>query len=137
MHEKYLEGVLDLYTRTGTSHAVMEDEFERVGFMVEHFLLTARYRLGRMFEESINERLRDLHQRFEQARLKLESQLSEREINPPQFMEDFARYTVEYQEAMANFLFPEQYRSLFGLEPGENVVLGDPEIMEQSFNDWS
>jgi hypothetical protein len=48
-----------------------------------------------------------------------------------EFAQAFNRETILFQEAIAGILKPAQYKALFGLEPGDNVILADPRVIRR------
>jgi hypothetical protein len=52
-----------------------------------------------------------------------------------EFVEALNKEIILFQEAAANTLKPGQYQLLFGLKPGDTVVLADPRIVKAVYGD--
>jgi hypothetical protein len=56
-------------------------------------------------------------------------------MKPSEFVEALNTETILFQEAAANALKPAQYKLLFGLKPGDTVILADPRIVKEVYGD--
>ncbi|TVS14820.1 MAG: hypothetical protein EA417_14650 [Gammaproteobacteria bacterium] len=72
---------------------------------------------------------------FARSRQRLEGSIAEGSISTATFVESINELTLAFQAQMASLLDPEQYFALFELEVGDDVVLGDIEVAEQSDSD--
>jgi len=67
--------------------------------------------------------------------MKIEDWFANGEMKLSEFVQAFNRETILFQEAAAGALRPTQYKALFGLEPGENVILADPRVIRRTTRD--
>jgi hypothetical protein len=67
--------------------------------------------------------------------MKIEEWFGNREMKAGEFVKAFNNETILFQEAAAGALNAKQYRALFGLEPGDTVILADPRIVRKAFRD--
>ncbi len=135
--QKYLREALKLYGRARAAmkvrKAVAGPELE--GFHAELFMLKAQFNLHKRIDKSLAGKLRNLRISTERSRMKIEDWFSHNEMKPLEFVEAFDKETLVFQEAAAGVLKADQYKSLFGLNRGEAVVLADPAIVKAVYGD--
>ena len=134
--QKYLSGVLPIYRRAdpltrATARALRGPDLE--GFQLELFMHKVRYSLRAGLDKSLSRKLQEIRRSAERSRMKIEEYLSHRDLNARDFVSEFNKETVLFQEAAAGVLKPRQYKALFALEPGETVILADPRIVRRAF----
>ena len=67
--------------------------------------------------------------------MKIEDSFSHREMKASEFVKAFNKETILFQEAAAGVLKAKRYKALFGVEPGDTVILADPRIVKKAFRD--
>jgi len=95
----------------------------------------AQYNLFSKLERSLSRKLEDIRLSAERSRMKIEDWFSHREMKASEFVKAFNKETILFQEAAAGVLKAKQYKALFGLEPGDTVILADPRIVKKVFRD--
>jgi hypothetical protein len=100
-------------------------------FQLRLFMLQVRYRLGSRVSRTTIDKLRDIRLSTERARMKIEEWFANREMKIAEFAEAFNSETILFQEGVARVLKRGQYKALFGLEPGDHVILADPRVIRQ------
>ncbi len=132
---KYLRGVLALYGRAAprlkSARGLAGPDLER--FQLELFLYKARYSLRGGLDRALARRLEDIRLSAERSRMKVEEWFAHRELKAAAFVAAFNKETILFQEAAAGALKADQYRALFGLKPGETVILADPRIVRRAY----
>jgi hypothetical protein len=129
----YLQGVLKLYAAAEDGRRPRSETLADVQeFQQTLFLHMVQFRLGALLNEELSRRLREVNARAEAARSRLSSARRGKVVAVHEYVEAFNRETIKFQEEMANALSAEQYEALFGLKPGEAIVLADPEIVKKA-----
>jgi hypothetical protein len=129
----YQRDVLRLYSRA--QHIAAADATDRdiEDFSVELFRRLIELHLGARVARRTQTQLADTRRSTERSRLHLEAYYVNREIDPATFVGEFNRETIVFQNSIAGVLNRRQYRQLFDLDPGETVVLADPDIVKVAF----
>ena len=113
-----------------------------VRFQLAVFDAFVAYKLGgddrrKAFEsEDQHARLMDVREEAERARLASEQRFAETG-DVAAFARDDSELTLRFQAQVAKILDPERYSALLDLEPGDDVILADPEIMEHAYRGQS
>jgi rhodanese-related sulfurtransferase len=134
---KYIKGVLAIYgegVRTLRSAKGLRGP-ELAGFHLKLFMHKAQSSLGSKLDKPLEAKLKDLRMSAEWSRMKIEDLFTNEEMKTSEFVDAFNKETILFQEAAANTLKPAQYKRLFGLKPGDNVVLADPAIVKKLYGD--
>jgi hypothetical protein len=130
---QYINGVLKIY---GEALPMLKSKSVAPGEATElHlklFMYMAEFNLGPMLDKKLATRLKRVRQEIEKARLKIEQPLSVREVKGGNFVEQFNKITIDFQDKMANSMTAEQYITLFDLKPDERVILADPSIVDST-----
>jgi hypothetical protein len=130
----YIKGVLQIY---GEATPLLKAESvkaqQATAFHLKLFMYMAEFHLGPMLDKTLAKRLKKVRGDTEKARLKIERPFAEAEANVEEFVAEFDRLTLDFQDEMANAMTPEQYFTLFDLRPTERVVLADPNIVSKAF----
>jgi len=131
---QYIQGALALYAKAKpTVRARTASASQAKAFHQELFLHMASFHLGPHIDRPLKSRLKSVHGKTERARGKIEAAFESDEMDAGEFVAAINERTIAFQENMADALTRQQYRSLFELEPGETVVLADPEIVEREY----
>jgi hypothetical protein len=133
--EKYIKGVLAIYgkdERTLRSVKGLAGP-DLAGFHLKLFMYKAEYNLGSKLDKSLSAKLRDIRLSTEWSRMKIEDIFTNQEMKPSEFVNALNTETILFQEAVAGALKAQQYKALFGLKPGENVILADPKIVKKVY----
>lgn len=131
-YRSYLRKVLDLYSESApifAAEAPTGSEIE--DFHVELFALQVAFCLGKSLGARKAGKLKDIRRSTERSRLQIEEYFGKQEITTAKFVEEFNRETVVFQDAIAGVLSTREYKQLFGLAPGETIILADPDIVER------
>ena len=132
---RYIREVLAVYrraqprTRAGV-RGLRGPELER--FHLRLFMLQVQYRLGSRVGRSRSRWLQDIRLSTERSRMKIEEWYGHREMTAGEFVRAFNTETVLFQDAAAGALDTTQYHALFGLAPGDTVVLADPRVLRKA-----
>jgi hypothetical protein len=132
---KYIKGVLAIYAkdeRTLRSARGLAGP-DLASFHLKLFMYQAEYTLGSKLDKSLSAKLRDIRLSTEWSRMKIEDLFTNKEMKPSEFVNALNTETILFQEAAAGALKAQQYKSLFGLKPGENVILADPKIVKKVY----
>jgi hypothetical protein len=105
------------------------------GFHLKLFMYKAQYSLGPKLGKTLSAKLKDIRMSAEWSRMKIEDLFTNDEMKTSEFVEALNKETVLFQEAAANTLKPAQYKRLFGLKPGDTVILADPRIVKKVYGD--
>jgi hypothetical protein len=138
LERKYLKGVLAIYRQaeslmTSSAKGIAGSDLE--SFQVKLFMYKAQFSLGTKLSSSLSRKLQDIRRSAERSRMKIEDWFTHEEMKASEFVVALNKEIVLFQEAAAGVLKVEQYKALFGLKPGDNVILADPRIMKQAYAD--
>lgn len=143
---KYLKGVLGIYAKVGAglqepdsasaqskapTREMAGSDLER--FYLQLFMHKAKFHLGAALDKPMSGRLRDIRLSAGRSLMKLEDWFTSGEMKAAEFVKAFDKETVLFQEAAANAMKVGPYKALFGLTPGDFVVLADPRIVKRAF----
>ncbi len=134
---KYIKGVLAIYdadVRTLRSAKGLRGP-DLADFHLRLFMYKAQYSLGSKLDKTLSAKLKDIRMSAEWSRMKIEDLFTNDEMKTSEFVEALNKETVLFQEAAANTLKPAQYKLLFGLKPGDTVILADPRIVKEVYGD--
>jgi hypothetical protein len=130
-HKAYLRSVLKLYSEATTRFATeMRAGIHIEDFQVELFSRQVQFHLGRPVGSLTAKKLNDIRRSTERARLQLENYYANQEIGWKEFVAEFNRETIVFQNSVACVLSPRQYKQLFNLDPDQTVILADPDIVK-------
>lgn len=134
---KYIKGVLAIYSED--ERALKSTRGLRgpdlAGFHLRLFMYKAEYSLGPRLDKTLSAKLKDIRMSAEWSRMKVEDLFTNKEMKTSEFVDALNNETILFQEAAANALKPGQYKLLFGLKPGDTVVLADPSIVKEVYGD--
>jgi len=134
---KYIKGVLAIYSED--ERALKSTRGLRgpdlAGFHLRLFMYKAEYSLGPKLDKTLSAKLKDIRMSAEWSRMKVEDLFTNKEMKTREFVDALNNETILFQEAAANALRPGQYKLLFGLKPGDTVVLADPSIVKEVYGD--
>ena len=134
---KYIRDVLAIYgegVRTLRSARELRGP-DLAGFHLRLFMYKAQYSLGPKLDKTLSAKLKDIRMSAEWSRMQIEDLFTSDEMKTGEFVDAFNKETVLFQEAAANALKPVQYKQLFGLKPGDTVILADPRIVKEVYGD--
>jgi hypothetical protein len=134
---KYIKGVLAIYSedeRALKSTGGLRGP-DLAGFHLRLFMYKAEYSLGPKLDKTLSAKLKDIRMSAEWSRMKVEDLFTNKEMKTREFVDALNNETILFQEAAANALRPGQYKLLFGLKPGDTVVLADPSIVKEVYGD--
>jgi len=134
---KYIKGVLAIYSedeRALKSTGGLSGP-DLAGFHLRLFMYKAEYSLGPKLDKALSAKLKDIRMSAEWSRMKVEDLFTNKEMKTREFVDALNNETILFQEAAANALKPGQYKLLFGLKPGDTVVLADPSIVKEVYGD--
>ena len=136
--QKYIRGVLAIYRQAepltkASARRLAGPDLE--GFHLKLFMHKVEYSLRSGLDKSLSRKLQDVRLSAERSRMKIEDWFSHREMKASEFVKAFNKETILFQEAAAGVLKAKQYKALFGLEPGDTVILADPRIVKKVFRD--
>lgn len=134
---KYIKGVLAIYGRDerklwsprGLRGPDLAD------FHLKLFMYKAQYSLGSKVNKSLSAKLKDIRMSAEWSRMKIEDLFTNKEMKASELVDALNKETILFQEAAANLLKAGQYKLLFGLKPGDTVILADPRIVKEVYGD--
>ena len=131
----YIKGVLKIY---GDAEQMMKQKSIGPGdaedFHLTLFMHMAEFNLGSLLDRRLTTRLKQVRRKIERVRVKVETAFAEDEMPAREFVEDFNKTTLAFQDEMANAMTPAQYKTLFGLNPAERVILADQRIIKGIFD---
>jgi hypothetical protein len=102
-------------------------------FHAELFMLQVQFKLGARVDRALRNRLDHIRRSTERSRLKIEEWYRNDTMTAAEFVQEFNRETVVFQQAAAGAMKASQYKTLFGLRPGVTVTLADPRIVKRAF----
>jgi hypothetical protein len=132
--QQYIKGVLAIYRKAeplfkaSTKSSVGRD---LEAFHLKLFMHKVYYSLGTKLDKSLSIKLQDIRLSAERSRMKIEDWFANGEMNLREFVKAFNKETILFQEAVAGALKADHYKTLFGLKPGDTVILADPRIVKQ------
>jgi hypothetical protein len=134
--QKYIRGVLAIYRQAqplvrASARRLVGPDLE--GFHLKLFMHKVEYSLRTGLGRSLSRKLQEVRLSAERSRMKLEEWFSHGEMKVGEFVKAFNSETILFQETAAGVLKANQYQALFGLKPGENVILADPRIVKRAF----
>jgi hypothetical protein len=137
LEKKYLKGVLDIYDRVKPMKMSLKglDGLDLENFQLELFMYKAQYNLGSKLDEPLSKTLEDIRRSTEQSRMKIDNLYAKEGMKPSEFVKAINDETIAFQEKMANAIKPDVYEALFGLKPGDSLILADPEIIKSAYVD--
>ena len=136
--QKYIRGILAIYRRAEPLTKVSARRLagpDLESFHLKLFMHKVEYSLRSGLDKSLSRKLQDVRLSAERSRMKIEDWFSHREMKASEFVRAFNKETILFQEAAAGVLKAKQYKALFGLEPGDTVILADPTIVRKAFRD--
>ena len=132
---KYIRGALSIYSKDERAlrspKGLPGPDLAR--FHLKLFMYKAQFSLGDQLDRTLSARLRDIRMSAEWSRMKIEDLFINKEMNVGEFVNALNKETILFQEAAANTLKRDQYKLLFGLKPGETVILADPRIVKKVY----
>ena len=134
---KYIKGVLAIYgkdERTLWSPRGLRGP-DLADFHLKLFMYKAHYSLGSKIDKSLSAKLKDIRMSAEWSRMKIEDLFANKEMKASELVNALNNEAILFQEAAANALKANQYKLLFGLKPGDTVVLADPRIVKEVYGD--
>ena len=132
-YKSYLERVNALYTEPDMM-ALAGDSEQSKAFQEKLFESLIDYKLGSSFLSSkAGAHLMEIRSTTEDIRTPIESSLEAGEMNSTEFLEHYNKLTEQFQHDVGNLLDAEDYHKLLEMEPGDIVVLGDPDIIESAY----
>jgi hypothetical protein len=102
-------------------------------FHLELFMLQVNFKLGSRADRTLRNRLSHIRRSTERSRLKIEEWYANKAMTAAEFIKEFDRETVVFQQAAAGAIKANQYKRLFELPPGTTVTLADPRIVKRVF----
>lgn len=134
----YIEGVLKMYADAAsifTTEAAedADQKSQAETFHTSLFLYMAEHNLGSPLDKTLSNNLIQAREPIEKARAEREESYANEEMRAEEFVSAFNDMTRTFQDAMANVMNPEQYTTLFNLEPGVHIKLADPDIVKEAF----
>jgi hypothetical protein len=131
---QYIQGVLDIYAEAAPMmKAESVDAGDAKDFSVRLFMYMAEFHLGNMLDKALSKNLREVRDTIETIQVKAETAYANKDMSPKEFVDDFDQITIKFQDEMASVMKPEQYRTVFDLQPDERIVLADREIVKTAF----
>lgn len=131
---KYLSRVTSLYEETDVD-SLQADSDQSKQFQLALFGELVSFKLTSSFMDTKGgSYLMEIRSNIEDQRAPLEESLQSKEMKIDEFVAVYNGLTEEFQQHLANTLPADQYRTLLEQEPGDVVVLGDPEIAREAFN---
>ncbi len=131
--QQYLGRVTAMYETAEMETLEVEAE-QSQDFQLSLFSELVSFKLTSSFMDTKNaSHALEIRGSVEQKRSPLEESLQAKEIAIEEFLEEHNRLTEEFQYDLANSLTADEYRSLLELEPGDVVILGDPDIMKEAY----
>jgi len=131
---QYLKDVKSMYGKAKDLLAAKSlDTPGARAFSVRLFMHQAAFNLGPMLDRPLERKLKDVRLTTEKTRVKTEAAFAKGQMTPDEFVDEFNKLTIKFQDKMANTLKAEQYETLFDLKPGERVILADPRIVKKAF----
>ena len=136
--QKYIRGVLAIYRQAqplmrASARKLVGPDLE--GFHLKLFMHKVEYHLRGRVDRALSRKLQHVRLSAERSRMKIEDWFGHKEMKASEFVKAFNNETILFQEAAAGVLKATQYKALFGLEPGETVILADPRIVKRAFRD--
>lgn len=134
---EYIKGVLAIYReyeRALKSTEMLSDP-DLANLHLRLFLYKVHYSLGSGLDKSLSDKLQDIRLSTEWSRMKIEDLFTNQEMEISEFVNALNKETTLFQKAVAGVLNPGQYKSLFGLKPGDTVILADPEIVKEVYGE--
>lgn len=136
MEQKYIRGVLAIYGKAvplvrASARGLVGHDLE--GFHLKLFMHKAQYNLGSKLDKRLSRKLEHIRLSAERSRMKVEEWFSNGEMTASEFVQAFNNETILFQETAVGALKPDRYQALFGLKPGDNVILADPRIIRRAF----
>jgi hypothetical protein len=132
----YIKGVLNIYNEANTIlKAKSVTAAQAKSFHLKLFMYMAEFNLGSMLDGTLAKRLKQVRGETEKSWSKIERPFAAAETDTDEFVAEFNRLTLNFQDEMANALTPEQYFTLFDLKPSERVILADPNIVSKVFKE--
>jgi len=130
----YIKGVMEIYAKaTPLLKSKTVTTAQASSINLELFMYMAEFNLGPLFNRELAKRLKAVRSTTEKARMKIEKPFGAEDISAGEFVEEFDRITLSFQDEMANTLTTEEYMTLFDLKPDERVVLADRKIVARAF----
>ena len=133
--DEYIKGVLAIYRKYEGKLRSAKNLISRdlAGLALELFMYQVEYSLGSKLDNARSNKLRDIRLSTELSRMKLEDMFTNHEMKASEFVDAFNKETILFQEAAAGVLKASDYKRLFGLKPGETVILADPRIVKKVY----
>jgi hypothetical protein len=134
---KYIKGVLAIYGEDERALRSVKGLSgpDLAGFHLKLFMYKAQYSLGSKLDKTLSAKLKNIRMSAEWSLMKIEDLFTDKEMKASEFVDALNKETVLFQEAAANALKPAHYKLLFGLKPGDTVILADPKIVKQVYGD--
>lgn len=132
---EYIKEVLDMYASAAAIYRTDDVDIREVeDFHSLLFMHMAKFNLGSLLDDALSKNLGDARDTIEKSRSRQEESFINKEMASEEFVESFNKITIGFQDEMASIMSAEQYMALFHLEPGEHVILADPDIVKTAFD---
>ena len=128
-YQAYLGRVSEIYESAASDIRTLGSNGD-INFQLSQFELMTDFKLS---DTTSKGHLMDIRATTEHQRLGLEQLFENNELSIAEFVEQSNALDESFQENIANTLSKIEYEALLELEPGDFVVLGDPEIANRHY----
>lgn len=134
--EEYLDTVTAVYEEISPAFWRAEaTPVDVASFQLTLFSILVEYKIGRDFLGTVpGGRLQEIRLRVEEERYEIEEEFN-KGLPVTEFVDRYNELITRFQHDVARTVDRRQYEALFELNPGEDVVLGDPRIAEAAYAD--
>ena len=130
---QFIRRELEIYRGATTMMRSGASLTEAMDFHLELFMHMAEFNLGPMFDRPLARKLRRVRKQIERKRVDPETAFAHNEMEVKEFVDRFNELTIRFQTEMASVMKPDQYETLFELEPDDQVILADPKIVKRAY----
>ncbi|MCU7933514.1 MAG: hypothetical protein KZQ99_01375 [Candidatus Thiodiazotropha sp. (ex Dulcina madagascariensis)] len=130
-YQQYLKTVAEIYDKLTIDPEKVDAEDTR-GLLLALFKLMIEFKLG---ESGTWNALMEIRASIENRRLELEKLFENKALTVGEFVRQSNDIDERFQEEIANSLSEQDYQTLFELQRGDVVVLGNPDIAEKYYTD--
>ena len=88
-------------------------------FSVKLFMHMAEFNLGSMLDRPLSRKLTQVRSKIEKARVRADAAYANDKMPVLEFVDEFNKVTIAFQDEMASIMKPEQYQTFFDQGTGQ------------------
>lgn len=124
--KEFIKNIQDLYS---TSNIKNTNANEPINYNSKEFELFLQYRLKKNLSDIHKNKLIEIHEKFHKKIKEMENDLNNKKISPKDYANKINNEISDTLSEFSKELTQEEFEKIFGIKPGEQILLIDPKIM--------